>query len=70
LEKVFIETEFIRIDQLLKFANIVGSGGEAKIIIKEGLVKVNGEIVLQRGKKIKHEDIVEIEDMKIKVIKK
>jgi len=70
LKEILIETEFIRIDQLLKYANIVGTGGEAKIIIKEGMVRVNGEIVLQRGKKIRHGDVVEFDDMKFKVLRK
>jgi ribosome-associated protein len=70
LKEILIETEYIRIDQLLKFSNIVGSGGEAKILIKEGLVKVNGEIVTQRGKKIRNDDVVEFEDIKFKVINK
>lgn len=69
MKEILIETEYIRIDQLLKYANIAGTGGEAKILIKEGLVKVNGEIVTQRGKKIRHEDIVEFEDIKFTVIK-
>ncbi|MCT4565161.1 MAG: RNA-binding S4 domain-containing protein [Maledivibacter sp.] len=70
MKEILIETEYIRIDQLLKFSNIVGSGGEAKILIKEGLVKVNGEIVTQRGKKIRNDDVVEFEDIKFKVINK
>ncbi len=68
MENININTEFIKLDQLLKFANIVGSGGESKIIIKEGRVKVNGDITLQRGKKIRNEDIVEIDDIKLKII--
>ncbi|SKC88862.1 RNA-binding S4 domain-containing protein [Maledivibacter halophilus] len=70
MKEILIETEYIRMDQLLKYANIVGSGGEAKILIKEGLVKVNGEVVTQRGKKIKNKDIIEIEDIKLKVLNK
>jgi ribosome-associated protein len=54
-------------DQLLKYANIAGTGGEAKILIKQGLVKVNGEIVTQRGKKIRNRDIVEVNGIKIKI---
>lgn len=70
MREVFIETEYIRIDQLLKYADIVGSGGEAKILIKEGLVRLNGEVVTQRGKKIRNKDIIEIDDIKIKVLNK
>ncbi len=50
--KITIETPYIKLDQLLKLANLVSSGGEAKIMISEGLVKLNGETVTQRGKKI------------------
>ena len=68
MQEIFIETEFIRIDQLLKYASIVGTGGEAKYIISEGMVKVNGETVTQRGKKIRHEDIVEVNDIQLKIL--
>ena len=46
---------------LLKFANIVSTGGEAKIIIQEGLVKVNGEVCTMRGKKLRPGDDVEVD---------
>ena len=45
-----ITTEFIKLDALLKFAALVGTGGEAKYVIAEGLVKVNGEACTMRGK--------------------
>lgn len=60
MKKVFIETEFIKLDQLLKFADVVDSGGLAKVIIAEGYVKLNGTICTQRGKKIVHDDKVEV----------
>ena len=47
-----ITTEFIKLDQALKFANVVESGAFAKDVIQEGLVKVNGEIEVRRGKKL------------------
>lgn len=50
--------EYIKLDQLLKAANAVSSGGEAKIIISEGEIKVNGEVCTQRGKKIRKGDKV------------
>lgn len=68
MNEVFIDTEYIKLDQLLKYANFVSSGGEAKFIIKEGLVKVNGIIVEERGKKIKNNDIVEVNQEKVKII--
>ena len=56
-----IETEFIKLDALLKFANLVSSGGEAKIRIAEGEVLVNGEICTMRGKKLRPGDTVELD---------
>ena len=55
-----INTEFIRLDALLKFASAVESGGEAKLLIQDAQVKVNGEICTQRGKKIREGDTVEV----------
>ena len=62
-----ISTEFIKLDQLLKFSGIVGNGSDAKILILEEEVCVNGEIVTQRGKKIRPGDIVEVGDQIINV---
>ncbi|WMJ77993.1 MULTISPECIES: RNA-binding S4 domain-containing protein [unclassified Sedimentibacter] len=59
MEKVIISTEFIKLDQLLKFVNAVEGGGMAKNVILDGLVKVNGEVMLQRGKKLREGDIVD-----------
>ena len=55
-----ITTEFIKLDALLKFANVVMSGGEAKQIIQEGEVLVNGEVCTMRGKKMRPGDVAEI----------
>ena len=60
MENIVITTEFIKLQDLLKFANLVSTGGEAKIIIQEGEVKVNGEVCTMRGKKIRPGDIVEL----------
>lgn len=68
MEKIQITTEYIKLDQLLKWANIVSSGSDAKHIITEEMVKVNGETETRRGKKIRVGDIVEFEDKKIEVI--
>ena len=59
-ETIKITTEFIKLDQLLKFANLVGTGGEAKLAIQDGLVTVNGEVCTMRGKKIRPGDRVEL----------
>jgi len=58
MEKIEIKTETINLDQFLKWANIVMSGGEAKYLIKEGKVKVNGEVELKRGKTLNIGDTV------------
>lgn len=48
---ITITTEFIKLQDLLKLANLVGTGGEAKIVIQNGDVSVNGEVCTMRGKK-------------------
>ena len=53
-----ITTEFIKLQDLLKLANLVGTGGEAKIVIQEGEVSVNGEVCTMRGKKLRPGDVV------------
>ena len=55
---ITITTEFIKLQDLLKLANLVGTGGEAKIVIQEGEVSVNGEVRTMRGKKIRPGDTV------------
>lgn len=67
MDKITINTEFIKLDQFLKFASVVESGGVAKMVINDGLVKVNGEVCTQRGKKIRVNDIVEFEQSKFVV---
>lgn len=59
-ERVQISTEFIKLDSLLKFAGVVGTGGEAKEAIQCGDVTVNGEVCTMRGKKIRPGDVVEL----------
>ena len=60
-DSITITTEFIKLDSLLKFANAVATGGEAKQIVQDGLVKVNGETCTMRGKKIRPGDVVEVD---------
>lgn len=62
-----ITTEYIKLDQLLKFAGIVGSGGDAKLIIQNEVILLNGEQVTQRGKKIRSGDLVIIGEQEIYV---
>lgn len=63
-----ITTEFIKLDALLKFATMVGTGGEAKYVINEGLVKVNREVCTMRGKKLHDGDTVEFGGEIIKIV--
>lgn len=67
MEKIIIETEYIKLDALLKFAAAVGTGGEAKFVISEGLVNVNGEVCTMRGKKLRAGDVVEFQGMEFEI---
>ena len=58
MKKITITTEFIKLQDLLKFANLVSSGGEAKERVQAGEVTVNGEVCTMRGKKIRPGDVV------------
>ena len=69
MEKILINTEFIKLDSLLKFAALVGTGGEAKVVISEGMVKVNGEVCTMRGKKIYPGDKVDFDRFSLEVKK-
>lgn len=68
MESVKIKDEFIKLGQVLKLAGFVESGVDAKFVIQDGLVKVNGSIETQRGKKIYPGDIIEFENKQIKVV--
>ena len=59
-EKIAIKTEFIKLDQLLKFSGVADIGSEAKQMVLDGIVKVNGEVCTMRGMKIRPGDLVEI----------
>ena len=52
MEEIAITTEFIRLDSLLKLTGLVDTGGQAKMMIQDGQVKVNGEVCPMRGKKL------------------
>ena len=60
-ETIKIETEFIKLQDLLKFAGAVETGGEAKLLIQEGQVSVNGEVCTMRGKKLCPGDRAELD---------
>lgn len=69
MEKIKLRDEYIKLGQALKAAGLVGSGVDAKFIIQDGQVKVNGEIEMQRGKKLYAGDIVEFGGESIKIEK-
>ena len=60
--KITIKEDFIRLDSAMKLADMVVTGGHAKIVIRYGEVKVNGEVCLMRGKKLHKGDKVEFEN--------
>ena len=66
--KVKITTEFIKLDSLLKFAGAAAIGSEAKELVLDGKVSVNGEICTMRGKKIRPGDIVSLNGQDIEVM--
>lgn len=62
MKEIKISTEFIKLDQFLKHVGVVQTGGQAKIMISEGMIIVNKEVAFERGKKIRKDDIVEIKE--------
>lgn len=68
MEIIKIRDEYIKLGQALKLAGLVESGVEAKIEIQEGSVKVNGEVILQRGRKIYAGDVIEFDGQQVKVV--
>jgi ribosome-associated protein len=60
MQEITISTEYIKLDQFLKFSELVDSGGVAKLFIKEELVRVNGDVCTSRGKKLHDGDIVDL----------
>lgn len=67
IEDVPIRDEIIRLGQFLKLANLVDSGSDAKIVIAEGDVIVNGEVELRRGRQLRPGDVVEHQGRKARV---
>ena len=68
MEKIKIDTEYIKLDALLKFASVAGSGGEAKLAIAQGLVTVNGEKCTMRGKKLRPGDKVSFGNVELELV--
>ena len=59
---VKIDTEFIKLDQFLKWVGLVLNGADAKSIISKGLIRVNGEVEIRRGRKLRSGDVVELDN--------
>ena len=68
--KIIISSDFIKLDSLLKLSGIAETGGEAKLFIQDGDVRVNGEICIQRGKKIIPGNVVRFKDKALIVTEK
>lgn len=69
MESIVIKDEFIKLGQALKLAGLVDSGVMAKDVILDGLVKVNGKVEVQRGKKLYEGDVFSFEGEEVKVTK-
>lgn len=67
METLRLRDDFIKLGQALKAAGLVESGVDAKFVIQDGLVKVNGQIETQRGKKLVSGDVVEFDGQTIKI---
>lgn len=67
IEEIEIYQEPIELYKLLKFANLVMSGGEAKLVIEEGLIYLNGELETRKAKKIYEGDLIDFEGQLLKV---
>ena len=61
-ETVAIITEFITMDKLLKFSGVADTGGQAFLMVDDGIVKLNGKLVTEKRKKVFPGDVVNIED--------
>ncbi len=69
MQEIKLRDEYIKLGQALKAAGLVGSGVDAKLVIQDGLVKVNGETEVQRGKKLYDGDMVTFEGETIRIVK-
>ena len=65
INKCKIDTEFIKLQDLLKYSGLCETGGQAKILIQDGYVKVNGEVCTMRGKKMRNGDVAELDGNKV-----
>lgn len=69
MEQIKLNEEYIKLGQALKAAGFVGSGVEAKIVIQDGLVSVNGEVDTRRGKKLYGGEVIKFDGQAVKIVK-
>ena len=69
METVKLRDDYIKLGQAIKAAGLVSSGLEAKIVIQDGQVTVNGSVEIQRGKKLYGGELIEFEGQQVKIIK-
>lgn len=67
MDSILIHTEYIKLEALLKYAGLAETGGEAKLLIQDGQVSVNGQVCTMRGKKLRGGDTVTLEGRTILV---
>ena len=67
MEKIIINEEYIRLDNLMKYSGMCNSGGRAKFLIQGGEVKLNGEVCTMRGKKLRAGDVAEYDGVAVTV---
>ena len=68
MQEIRIKDEYIKLGQAMKLAGLVGSGVEAKLVIQDGAVLVNGEVCTMRGKKLVQGDVFSYQGQEVKVI--
>lgn len=68
MQEIVIKDDYIKLGQALKLAGLVGSGVEAKILIQDGLVTVNGEVEERRGRKLVPDDVFSLDGNDVKVV--
>lgn len=69
MQEIKIKDEFIKLGQAMKLANLAESGVDAKNVIQDGLVKVNGEVETRRGKKLHEGDIIFFNSEEVKIVR-
>ena len=68
MREIAIRGEAIRLGQLLKLADLVEVGADAKLLLEEGVVTVNGEVERRRGRQLHRGDVVAVEDVSVRVV--